>query len=203
MIVIGGGDTGSDCVGTSRRQGAKSIANFEVMPMPGKGRPLQQPWPYWPMKLRHSTSHTEGCQRFWSIMTKEFIGSKGHVQALRTVTVEFSPDASGRLKMSEVPGTEYEWPASLVLLALGFVGPERDNVIAKLGVELDERGNVKTGANYMTSRAGVFAAGDMRRGQSLVVWAISEGREAARCVDEYLMGRSDLPRKGHGDLPRV
>jgi glutamate synthase (NADPH/NADH) small chain len=203
VIVIGGGDTGSDCIGTSRRQGAKSITNFELFPMPGKDRPLNQPWPYWPMRLRHSSSHSEGCERFFSISTKEFIGSKGRVQALRTVSVEFVPDASGRLKMTEVPGTEYEWPAELVLLALGFVGPERDNVVAQLGVELDERGNVKTDANYMTSQRGVFSAGDMRRGQSLIVWAISEGREAARCVDLYLMGKSELPTKGNQDLPRV
>lgn len=203
VIVIGGGDTGSDCIGTSRRQGARSITSFELLPLPPKDRPGHQPWPYWPMRLRTSSSHAEGVRRFWSILTKEFIGSKGHVQALRTVSMEFAPGADGRLTMKEVPGTEYEWPAELVLLAMGFVGPERGHVLAGLGVELDARGNVKTDAQYHTSRPGVFAAGDMRRGQSLIVWAISEGREAARCVDTYLMGHSLLPTKGGGDLPRV
>jgi len=203
VIVIGGGDTGSDCVGTSRRQNAASVTQFELLPMPPTGRPEHQPWPYWPMKLRTSTSHEEGCERRWSILTKELLGEGGRVRGLRTVQVEFSPGADGGLQMREVAGTEQEWPADLVLLAMGFVGPEPDGLIAQLGLELDARGNVRTDGDYMTSVPGVFAAGDARRGQSLVVWAISEGREAARGVDKYLMGYTELPTKGEGDLPRV
>ena len=203
VVVIGGGDTGSDCIGTARRQGARAVVNFELLPMPSLARPAHQPWPYWPMRLRSSTSHAEGAQRFFSILTKKFIGSGGRVQALQTVNVEFVKAASGRLTMQELPGTEYEWPAQLVLLALGFVGPERDNAVQALGVELDERGNIKTDANYRTNQPKIFAAGDAHRGQSLVVWAISEGREAARCVDLQLMGRTELPSKGAGDLPRI
>lgn len=203
VIVIGGGDTGSDCVGTARRQGARSIVNFELFPMPPKDRPETQPWPYWPMRLRESSSHHEGVDRFWCISTKAFVGSHGRVLALRTVNVAFEPGPDGRPRMVEAPGTEYEWPADLVLLAMGFVGPERDNAIAALGVETDARGNVKTDDAYRTNVDRIFAAGDMRRGQSLIVWAIAEGREAARAVDVYLMGHSNLPAKGEGDLPRV
>lgn len=203
VIVIGGGDTGSDCIGTSNRHGAQSITQFELLPKPPEDRPENQPWPYWPMKLRTSSSHREGADRQWSILTKEFIGENGRITALRTVNVEFVSEKGGRPQMKEVAGTEKTWPADLVLLAMGFVGPEPDGVIAQLGIQLDERGNVQSNESYMTSVPGVFAAGDMRRGQSLVVWAISEGREAARAVDTYLMGRSDLPSKGGWDLPRV
>jgi glutamate synthase (NADPH/NADH) small chain len=204
VIVIGGGDTGSDCIGTSRRQGAKTVVNFELLPKPPEGRPERQPWPYYPTKLRTSTSHEEGSEREWGILTKEFIGRDGCVTELRTIRVEFvTPEGGGRPEMKELPGKEETWPADLVLLALGFVGPEPDNVVAQLGLELDERGNIKTGPDYMSSRDGVFAAGDARRGQSLIVWAISEGREAARAVDGYLMGASTLPTKGEGDLPRI
>ena len=202
VIVIGGGDTGSDCIGTSIRQGAKSVTSFEIMPMPMKERPAAQPWPYWPMRLRTSSSHQEGGQRSWSIQTKEFIGARGRLRSLITVNVEAVP-VHGKLQFREVAGTEHEWPAELALLALGFTGPEPDGIIAQLGLELDRFGNVKTDKNFMTSVPGVFTAGDMHRGQSLVVWAISEGREAARCVDLHLMGRSDLPTKGPGDIPRV
>jgi len=202
VIVIGGGDTGSDCIGTSLRQGAKSVTSFEIMPMPAESRPKGQPWPYWPMRLRTSSSHKEGGQRYWSILTKKFIGAGGRIRSLITVNVE-AVVVNGRMQFQEVPGTEHEWPTELVLLALGFVGPEPDGVIAQLGVELDKSGNVKSDANYMTSVPGVFSAGDMRRGQSLVVWAISEGREAARGVDQYLMGYSELPTKGNVDLPRA
>jgi len=205
VIVIGGGDTGSDCVGTSIRHGARSVVNFELFPQPPQYRPAHQPWPYWPMKLRTSSSHRELDEdpRRYSMLTKSFRGQNGHVVGITTANVEFTRERqTGNSNMEEVPGTEKEWKADLVLLALGFTGPERDNVIQGLGVELDERGNIQTEANYQTSVKNVFAAGDCRRGQSLVVWAISEGREAARCVDEYLMGESLLPTKGPEDLPR-
>ena len=197
VIVIGGGDTGSDCIGTANRQGARSVTSFEIMPEPPVGRPPAQPWPFWPMRLRRSTSHEEGCQRHWSLMTKELVGDAGCLRGLCTVEVGPPPD------FKQVSGSEREWQADLVFLALGFLGPETDGAIAQLGLELDARQNVATDVNYMTSVEGVFAAGDMRRGQSLVVWAISEGREAARGVDAWLMGETDLPTKGGGDLPRV
>ena len=204
VIVIGGGDTGSDCVGTSNRQGALSVTNFELLPKPPKGRPDRQPWPYWPMRLRTSSSHEEGVHREWSINTRKFIGEKGRVTKLITTQIEFEPDSNGgRPRIKEVPGTDKEWPADLVLLALGFTGPEPGGVVEHLGVELDERGNIKTDDQYATNVPNVFAAGDGRRGQSLIVWAISEGREAARAVDLALMGQTELPTKGAGDLPRV
>jgi glutamate synthase (NADPH/NADH) small chain len=209
VIVIGGGDTGSDCTGTSNRHGCKSLTQFELLPAPpdvglyprAHERPANTPWPNWPIILRTSTSHEEGCQREFSILTKEFIGdAQGKVQKLRTVNIEWQPDATGRQQMVEVPGSEREWPCQLVLLAMGFVGPEKQGPISALGLELDPRGNVKCDEEYMTSVEGVFAAGDMRRGQSLVVWAINEGREAARCVDKFLMGVSYLPSVNAGDF---
>ncbi len=203
VIVIGGGDTGSDCIGTSIRQGALSVTNFELLAQPPKDRPANQPWPYWPMKLRTSTSHDEGATRFFSISTKEFIGENGRITKLITVNVKFEPQAGGPPKMVEVPGSEKEWKADLVLLAMGFTGPETDSIVAQLGCEVDPRGNIKSHANYATTAKNVFAAGDSRRGQSLIVWAISEGRETARCVDHYLMGHTELPSKGGLDLPRV
>ena len=203
VVIIGGGDTGSDCVGTANRQGAKSITQFELLGKPPAGRPAHQPWPYWPMRLRISTSHEEGVQQHWNISTKAFLGANGKVQKVRTVNVEFVEGEGGRLQMRETPRSGREWPADLVLLAMGFTGPEPNGVVARLGAELDDRGNVRTGEDYMTSVPGVFAAGDARRGQSLIVWAISEGREAARSVDQYLMGNTELPGKGPGDLPRV
>jgi glutamate synthase (NADPH/NADH) small chain len=191
VVVIGGGDTGSDCVGTSNRHGAASVTQFELMPMPPQeeNRPLT--WPYWPYKLRTSSSHEEGCEREFAIATKEFIGNKGKLTALRTVRVEWKDG-----KMVEVPGSEKDYPCELVLLAMGFVSPVA-SVLEAFGVERDPRGNAKaptdsTGA-YKTNVDKVFAAGDMRRGQSLIVWAIREGRQAARAVDQHLMGRSDLP----------
>ncbi len=204
VIVIGGGDTGSDCVGTAHRQGALSVTNFELLPRPPEERPEHEPWPFWPMRLRTSASHEEGVHREWSINTKEFIGSGDRVEKLVTVRIEFesSPDG-GRPQIKEIPGTEKEWPADLVLLALGFTGPETGELVDHLGLELDDRTNIKTDGNYRTNVPGIFAAGDNRRGQSLIVWAISEGREAARAVDAYLMGRTELPTKGPGDLPRV
>ncbi|WP_334134497.1 glutamate synthase subunit beta [Tepidimonas sp.] len=192
VIVIGGGDTGSDCVGTSNRHGAASVTQFELMPQP----PLQEnkplTWPYWPLKLRTSTSHEEGCQREFAIATKAFVGKGGKVVAVRTVRVEMKDG-----KLVEIPGTEKEYPADLVLLAMGFVSPIA-TVLDAFGVEKDARGNVKAHTEvqggYATNVPKVFAAGDMRRGQSLVVWAIREGRQAARAVDEFLMGQSVLPR---------
>ncbi len=191
VVVIGGGDTGSDCVGTSNRHGAKSVTQFELLPMPPD--PENNPvWPYWPTRLRTSSSHEEGVTRDWSIATKEFIGESGKVKSLRTVRLEWKDD-----KVSEVPGSESILPADLVLLAMGFVSPV-PSVLDAFGVEKDARGNAKAttdGKNcYATSVAKVFTAGDMRRGQSLVVWAIREGRQCARAVDEFLMGSSELPR---------
>ena len=204
VIVIGGGDTGSDCIGTSNRHGAASVTNFELLAMPTKDRPASQPWPYYPMRLKESTSHEEGCERHFSISTKAFLGKDGVVTGLRTVNLQWEPQPNGAPpKMVEVPGSEKEWKADLVLLALGFVGPEADSFVTQLGCQLDPRGNLKADASYATTAPGVFAAGDARRGQSLIVWAISEGRECARSVDTYLMGASKLPTKVGYDLPRV
>ena len=192
VIVIGGGDTGSDCVGTSNRHGAASVTQFEVMPMPPEQEDKPMVWPYWPLKLRTSSSHEEGCERVFAISTKEFIGKNGKVTGLKTVQVEFKAG-----KFTEVPGTEKEYKADLVLLAMGFVNPVA-TILEGFGVEKDARGNAKASTDgagcYATNVPKVFAAGDMRRGQSLVVWAIREGRQAARAVDEFLMGASDLPR---------
>ena len=192
VIVIGGGDTGSDCVGTSNRHGAASVTQFEVMPMPPEQEDRPMVWPYWPLKLRTSSSHEEGCERVFAISTKEFIGKNGKVTGLKTVQVEFKAG-----KFTEVPGTEKEYKADLVLLAMGFVNPVA-TILEGFGVEKDARGNAKASTDgagcYATNVPKVFAAGDMRRGQSLVVWAIREGRQAARAVDEFLMGASDLPR---------
>jgi glutamate synthase (NADPH/NADH) small chain len=192
VVVIGGGDTGSDCVGTSNRHGAKSVTQFELLPMPPEQENKPLVWPYWPIKLRTSSSHEEGCEREFAIATKEFIGEKGRVTALKSVRVEWQGG-----KMTEVPGSEQVIPADLVLLAMGFVSPV-GSVLEAFGIEKDARGNARAGvdaeAGYKTSVDKVFAAGDMRRGQSLVVWAIREGRQAARAVDEFLMGTSELPR---------
>ena len=192
VIVIGGGDTGSDCVGTSNRHGAKSVTQFEVMPQPPEeeNRPLT--WPYWPLKMRTSSSHEEGCTREFAISTQEFVGEKGKVTGLKTVEIEFKDG-----KLVNVPGTEKTYPADMVFLAMGFVNPVT-TILDAFGVDKDNRGNAKATTDftggYATNVAKVFAAGDMRRGQSLVVWAIREGRQAARAVDEFLMGSSDLPR---------
>jgi glutamate synthase (NADPH) small chain len=194
VVILGGGDTGSDCHGTALRQGAVSVSSWELLPKPPADRTDSMPWPYWPMILRTSSSHEEGGLRDWSVNTKRFSGSNGKVETLHAVRLEFgAPDASGRRPMSEVPGSEFEVKADLVLLALGFLGPEKSGMIEQLGLKLDARGNVFADQNYMTSIPGIFSAGDMRRGQSLVVWAIAEGRQAARGVDKYLMGSSDLP----------
>jgi glutamate synthase (NADPH/NADH) small chain len=198
VVVIGGGDTGSDCVGTSNRQEAKSVKQFELMPMPPKERTLAMPWPSYPMVLRTSTSQEEGCERFFGVSTKAFLGDKkGNLRALLVVGVSWEQDALGRLiKFKEVEKSEREMPCQLVLLAMGFVHPQHKGMIESAGIELDERKNVKAKEKeYKTNVDKVFTAGDMRRGQSLVVWAISEGREAARKVDEYLMGFSNLESK--------
>ncbi|MBK7135930.1 MAG: glutamate synthase subunit beta [Rhodocyclales bacterium] len=192
VVVIGGGDTGSDCVGTSNRQGAASVTQFELLPRPPEQENKPLVWPYWPMKLRTSSSHEEGCSRDWSVATKEFIGEKGKLKALKVVRLEWK---DGR--MAEIPGSEFIGKADLVFLAMGFVSPV-GGVLDAFGVDKDARGNAKAGTDgegcYRTNADKVFAAGDMRRGQSLVVWAIREGRQCARAVDEFLMGSSTLPR---------
>ena len=192
VVVIGGGDTGSDCVGTSNRHGATSISQFELMPQPPEQEDKSLIWPNWPLKMRTSSSHEEGCERDWSIATKAFEGENGKVKELVAVKVEWKDG-----KMQEIPGSEFRMKADLVLLAMGFMGPKK-NVLDKFGIEKDQRGNAKATTegddSYYTSRKKVFAAGDMRRGQSLVVWAIREGRQCARAVDEFLMGSSNLPR---------
>ncbi|WP_316805391.1 glutamate synthase subunit beta [Pedobacter nototheniae] len=195
VIVIGGGDTGSDCIGTSNRHGAKSVTQFEIMPMPPQLRNAHMPWPTYPMLLKSTSSHEEGAQRAWSVNTKNFISDEnGNLKALKVVDVEWDIDANGRpVSFKEVAGTERDLPCELVLLAMGFLHPQKEGLIEKLGIELDNRGNVKASEHtYQTNIAKIFAAGDVRRGQSLVVWAISEGREAARKVDEYLMGTTKL-----------
>ncbi|QBA64919.1 glutamate synthase subunit beta [Muriicola soli] len=204
VIVIGGGDTGSDCIGTSFRQGAKSVTNFEILNKPTTERPQDQPWPFWPMRLRTSTSHKEGAERHFSISTKKFIGDKdGNLKALVTSEVEWVKKPGERPELKEVAGTEKEWPCDMALLALGFTGSEM-TLADQLGLEADSRTNIKASArDYQSNIPGVFVAGDQRRGQSLIVWAISEGREAAYYVDSYLMGTSALPLKGEGDLPMV
>lgn len=202
VIVIGGGDTGSDCVGTANRQGAKSVTNFEIMPKPPLHRSKKTPWPYWPLQLKTTSSHKEGCDRNWLINTKEFIkDEKGNLTGLKTVEVDWKIVPGQRPELIEKKGTEKIWPCDLALLALGFTGPET-TLSEQLGLKLDNKNNYKAN-NYQTNISHIFTAGDMRRGQSLIVWAINEGREAARAVDIFLTGDSDLPTKGEGDLPGV
>ncbi len=199
VIILGGGDTGSDCLGTSLRQGAASVLQFELLPKPPERENKELTWPDWPMILRSSTSHEEGGFRDWSVNTKAFSGRGGKVKKLHGIRLKWGePDATGRRQMEEIQGSEFEAPADLVLLAMGYVHPEKEGMLEQLGVEYDPRGNVRTGDDFMTSVPGVFSAGDMRRGQSLIVWAIWEGREAAHYVDKYLMGHSDLPLRDHG-----
>jgi len=196
VIVVGGGDTGSDCIGTSVRHGAASITQLEILPKPPEKENKDLTWPNWPNKLRTSSSQEEcGCERYWSVSTKSFEGNNGQVTKMNLVRVDWQQDDNGRWQMSEVPGSEFELKADLVLLAMGFVHPVHEGMLTELGVALDGRGNVQADTNnYRTSIDKVFAAGDMRRGQSLVVWAIREGRQTARAVDEHLMGFSELPR---------
>ncbi len=199
VVVIGGGDTGSDCVGTSNRHGAKSVTQIELMPKPPSERDPMS-WPNWPVILRTSSSHEEGCEREWALMTKAFVGENGLLKAIRLVNIEWAKDPkTGRHSFQEVAGSEREIPCDLALLAIGFVHPQFQGMLEQLGVEIDERGNVRDD-NYRTNIDKVFVAGDMRRGQSLVVWAIAEGREAARSVDAFLMGESVLESRDAGQL---
>jgi glutamate synthase (NADPH/NADH) small chain len=194
VVILGGGDTGADCLGTVHRQCAIEVTQFEIMPKPPKDRDETMPWPHYPMVLRTSAAHEEGGKRDWSVSTKAFSGEDGKVKKLHGVRLEWSaPDEHGRRKTQEIPDSEFEIEADLVLLAMGFVHPQQEGLLTDLHVEFDARGNVKTDRHYATSVPGVYACGDMRRGQSLIVWAIAEGREAARNVDLYLMGVSELP----------
>jgi glutamate synthase (NADPH/NADH) small chain len=193
VIIIGGGDTGADCVGVAKRQGAKSITQIEILEKPPECRTKNEPWPYYPSILKNSSSHEEGCQRHWSVLTKKFTGKEGKVQKLQCVKVEFSQNADKSCPVTkEISGSEFEINADLVILAVGFLHPEHKGLVSDLNLELTD-GNVKTDENFMTSGKGIFAAGDMHRGQSLIVWAISEGRKAAYNIDKYLMGKSNLP----------
>jgi glutamate synthase (NADPH/NADH) small chain len=195
VVVVGGGDTGSDCIGTSARQGAASIVQIEIMPKPPVKEDKAMVWPDWPVKLRSSHAHDEGVERDWSVLTKHAVEVDGKVTALDCVRVEWERTPDGRLTMKEVPNSEFRFKADLVLLAMGFLGPRRGALLDQAGVELDQRGNVLANTvQYQTSRGKLFAAGDMRRGQSLIVWAIREGRQCARSVDQFLMGASTLPR---------
>jgi len=195
VIVIGGGDTGSDCIGTSTRQGAASIVQFELLAQPPQSENKPLVWPYWPIKLRTSSSQEEGCERDWSVATKRFEGASGKVGKLVAARVEWQRDGSGTMRMVEVPGSEFEMKADLVLLAMGFTGPGDTGLVEQFRVDRDARTNVKANTDdYRTSVPKVFAAGDMRRGQSLVVWAIREGRQCAHAIDAFLMGSSSLPR---------
>ena len=194
VVVIGAGDTGADCIGTAHRQGAKCVIQIELLPQPPECRTDESPWPKYPLILKTSSSHEEGGERRWAVMTKCFIGEKGLLKKLACVRVEFAPtDDKTCPAMREIVGSEFEIEADLVILAMGFLHPEHTGLLTDLNVELDTHGNVKTGENYMTSIEKVFSAGDMRRGQSLVVWAISEGRQCAYAMDNYLMGESSLP----------
>ena len=193
VVIIGGGDTGADCLGTAHRQGAVSVHQFELLPAPPNERAPDNPWPLWPNIFRTSSAHEEGGVRDYCISTRRFLGRNGRVERLHAVRVAFVSDGNGGKAMREVPGSEFEIVADLVLLAMGFLGPEKNGLLSQLGVNLTERGNVAVDENWMTSVPGVFTAGDMQRGQSLIVWAISEGRQAARGVDRYLMGSTNLP----------
>ena len=201
VIVIGGGDTGSDCIGTSNRHGASSVTNFEIMPKPSKNRTDDYPWPFWPLKLKNSSSHQEGGKRKWSILTKEFIGDKdGNLKGLKTVEVEWKKANGQKPILKEIPKSEKEWPCELALLALGFTGPEK-SLPEQFGLNLNEKNNIISNNKYQTNKSNIFVAGDCRRGQSLIVWAISEGREAAYHIDKFLMGKSNLSQKNvSGDL---
>lgn len=197
VLVIGGGDTGSDCVGTSNRHRAKSVTQIELMPKPPADRTEKDPWPLWPMILRTSSSHEEGCSRDWGVLTKEFVGDEeGNLKAMKLARIEWKVNEQGKPYFEEIPGSEHEIPCELALLAIGFLHTEPKGIVQELGLKLDTRGNIEANeGNYQTNVPNVFAAGDARRGQSLVVWAISEGREAARSVDQYLMGYSELETK--------
>lgn len=193
VIVIGGGDTGSDCVGTANRQGAICVTQIELLPKPPECRTDACPWPQYPMLFKTTSSHEEGAERRWAVLTKKFVGQNGKVNKLSCVEVEFGKDSKGCPTMKEVPDSEFEIYGDLIILAMGFLYPEKEGIIKELGLALDQKGNVKTDEQNMTSVKGIFSAGDMRRGQSLVVWAVSEGRKTAHYIDEFLMGESFLP----------
>jgi glutamate synthase (NADPH/NADH) small chain len=195
VVVIGGGDTGSDCIGTANRQGALSVTQLEILPRPPEKENKGLTWPDWPLKLRTSSSQEEGCERDWSVLTKRAIGKDAKVQALECVRVEWKIGDGGGMNLVEVPGSAFQIKCELVLLAMGFVGPSKAGLVEQAGVEIDPRGNVKASMeDYKTTTPKIFSCGDMRRGQSLVVWAIREGRECAHEVDKFLMGSSELAR---------
>lgn len=193
VVILGGGDTGADCIGTAHRQGAKSVTSFELLPLPPDTRPADNPWPQWARIFRTAPAHEEGGERTYSVLTKKLTGENGVLKKLHAVKLEWIPQPAGPPKMQEIAGSEFAIDADLVLLAMGFLGPEKNPLFEKLGVELDQRSNVKADANKMTNVPGVFVAGDMTRGQSLIVWAIAEGRAAARGCDLWLMGETNLP----------
>ncbi len=190
VVIIGGGDTGSDCLGTTHRQGAAEVHQFEILPQPPPDRAASTPWPLWPMQLRSSHAHEEGCDRQWSLSTTQFTGRNGRVEQLHTVRVALEPDANGRIRFAPQPGTESQMDADLVILAMGFAGPVKAGLLFDLGVALDGRGNIAADEHHRTNVEGVFAAGDAKRGASLIVWAIREGRDAARAVDQFLQQRA-------------
>lgn len=192
VVILGGGDTGADCIGTANRQGAKSVTSFELLPQPPDERPSDNPWPQWARIFRMAPAHEEGGERLYSLLTKKFTGENGVIKKLHAVKLDWIAQPSGPPKMQEIAGSEFEIDADLVFLAMGFLGPEKNPLFEKLGIELDQRTNVKADANKMTNVPGVFVAGDMTRGQSLIVWAIAEGRTAARGVDQWLMGETSL-----------
>lgn len=202
VIVLGGGDTSADCIGNCIREGAARVQNFIKYPEPPTGRPDGQPWPYWPDRLRTTPAHEEGCDRRWSLMATAFLGTGNRVTGVRTVDMAvLGMGRNAKPLLASVPGTEREWPADLVLLAVGFTGPETDTIVEQYGLALDRAGRIRIDGDFMTSRPGIFAAGDARLGATLIVRAIADGREAARSVDRFLMGRSFLPTRGSGDLP--
>jgi glutamate synthase (NADPH) small chain len=193
VVIIGGGDTGADCLGTANRQGATSVHQLEIMPRPPETRTADNPWPEWPQVYRVASAHEEGVERVYSVSTKQFINNgEGKVTALELIKVELKK-VDGKLIFKELPGTEFTISCDLALLAMGFAGPEKPGMLEQLGVSLTDRGNVARDKEWMTNVSGVFAAGDMQRGQSLIVWAIADGRSAAKAIDKYLMGNSDLP----------
>jgi len=204
VVVLGGGDTSSDCIGNCVREGASRIMNFIKYPRPPETRPPDQPWPFWPERLRTTSSHEEGCERHWGLMAKRFQGEAGRVAAVVTVDMAPEPGSTGKKpRLYAVPGTERTWPADLVLMAIGFSGPETGTLVHEMGIPVSAKGLIETDGDRMTRIPGIFAAGDARMGASLIVWAISEGRETARSVDLYLMGKTFLPTKGAGDLPEA
>jgi glutamate synthase (NADPH/NADH) small chain len=192
VVILGGGDTGADCIGTAHRQGAKSVTSLELLPQPPADRPEDNPWPQWARIFRTAPAHEEGGERIYSVLTKKLTGENGVLTKLHGVKLDWIPQPAGPPKMAEIPGSEFEIPADFVFLAMGFTGPEKNPLFEKLGIELDARSNVKADANKMTTVPGVFVAGDMTRGQSLIVWAIAEGRQAAKGVDQWLMGETSL-----------